>query len=201
VSVFTRLQKEMGTLQTLLLDDAFDFRALFKAILDTHWSIAELALLACMCKLARAWVRYQYAQCTFLQLADLLWNMPNTCTIHGRMVPKKESRVGQLVWTKCLYTGNKKLHIPERFTGICRIDSVPSRGSVGGRWLIRFDTSGLTDKQIDDFKTNFRAGKTGVALFPMFDEQTLLIIRREEPVDNDDREYIKKARFSRVEEV
>jgi hypothetical protein len=192
----------MGTLQSLLLHDEFDFHVLFKAVLDTKWCIGELARLACTCKLARAWVRYQYAQCTYKQLGDFLWNMPSTCTIYGRMVPRKQIQAGQLVWTKCQYQTRQRLRGEhDLFVGICRIDKILPNAGCHGRWLTRLDTLDLTNEQIGAFKDNFRPGKTGVALFPMFDEQTLLIIRRENPVDSDDKEYIKKARFSRVGEV
>jgi hypothetical protein len=83
----------MGSLVTagLLLGDDFEFKVLFRAILETECGIDDVACLATTCKLARCWTQMQVAQCSKEDIASLLLHMEETSDQHHRRVTSLRS--------------------------------------------------------------------------------------------------------------
>ena len=66
----------MGSLITISLDDRFDKEVLFESLLDADCGIADMARLACTCRLAMSWARAHVGKATRHDLRRLVINLP-----------------------------------------------------------------------------------------------------------------------------
>ena len=187
----------MGTLNSILFDDDFDFSVLFTALCKAKFCIGDLARFACSCKLTRAWVRFQLSKCTFEHICKFLWRMRATVGPYGRRVPQKDPSKGELLWMHYAEPDAHVLHeADDSFTGILVVTG-NEYNKTEGIWYCR-QCSGAVDKPRLNpylFSSSFQGEKSGYACFPMFDTQILQVIRRTDPVDEEDKQLLKKARL------
>jgi hypothetical protein len=189
---------EMGTLQTILLHDDFDFEVLFKAIRRTGFGIDALARFACTCKLSRAWIRCQLLKCNVEQLSDFLWHMRITGFEGGCIQKRGNAPNGnQLLWVKHSFFSKTPFDGPSHT--YCGFFKVLDEHTGRGKWHRNWTSEDSDDVQLEQFeRRDYRPMLHGFARYPMFDEQVMAILARRKQITTEDKQLMKQARIEKA---
>ncbi len=166
-------------------------------MLDTHWSISNLALFAYNSKTIMAWVRYQLTKCNRSIIAQLLVNMPATDGGNSSLLPPRTvpNKLGELIWYKRQVLSHFRNDYSLYFAALYRMSSV----QTGVVQTIEIKATNFPDPHhVESCYADFIqiSPYFGYARFPMFDHQIKLLLTTPTPLMCDeDVQLLKKRRL------